>query len=971
MTTLKPQLVRADTLDLQTHDAPSAQDHSRQPQHPAPYGYGPAAPHQAQTLRHAEEDAFHQQQTSPRVSDEGVRGGLFSADQAFYDDPDDEIDDEHINHFHGVNGVHAQDHDYDDAEASDSHDEDMDDDLMDKISSSPSIEDGKYSLPHYHPRPDSADDGASPAPFSPPNRGVSPLSALFLPPPVLFRAPSSQEQESCAESHLGEEGPFKPQVGSQHRHPSTYRHNDQSGHHSAHDAFTHVGHQIAPIPSYLLPPHDPVLSQALDDGGDEGFFDDEDAWEDLDINSPDYKSSSDDESADIPFTAHSRFIDSGWGGECLREIEDIDFEFVYALHTFVATVEGQANATKGDTMVLLDDSNSYWWLVRVVKDGSIGYLPAEHIETPTERLARLNKHRNIDLSASMLGDNPEKSKNPLKKAMRRRNAKTVQFTAPTYYEPSEYDYSDDEEADDSQLEPGDAGEGGDLAEEHEATQHQVEDIVGPTQDNQHYDDNVAVNGLQKTTSNESIHDDQPTSQVKPSTPDPSPVSSSSQEPVSRSRKGVVRNTDSFFKDDTAETKKISLTPRLLRGDLDIGPNEQSELRQRPSEETFDKILHVDEKPKEQPKKEKKGMLSGLFKRKDKTAKVQISQDRPEKTSEDSLPHSPVSKDSLDSFTGPERKPSKLQKTPPTQPGPGLSPTEPRAPQPDQAVGPTSAVPPAPSGPAPAPPNITHEVDHSDEPDRVQDPLSVQTRDAQFTPSTGRSASVQGESTANASISDNPQSSVATESELSRASDLSPRSRVRSALAADDSEDDETSAGDLQLQKQWSVSPVNETQRRHRRNDSGMEISPISSTAAHDGPARNQHESLFADEPNHAEEKSTSPTQAAGSTPIDFEATSSTSKPSPSTATTHTLSTSRSTPTWSDASLRTYLESDQDIKDLLIIVHDRANVPPVSPDHPLVANLFSTERTKLTEMQSQLDNLLLGWMSRKNATLLSR
>lgn len=79
------------------------------------------------------------------------------------------------------------------------------------------------------------------------------------------------------------------------------------------------------------------------------------------------------------------------------EDEDIDFEFVYALHTFVATVEGQANATKGDTMVLLDDSNSYWWLVRVVKDSSIGYLPAEHIETPTERLARLNKHRNIDV----------------------------------------------------------------------------------------------------------------------------------------------------------------------------------------------------------------------------------------------------------------------------------------------------------------------------------------------------------------------------------------------------------------------------------------------------------------------------------------------------------------------------------------------------------------------------------------------
>ena len=84
------------------------------------------------------------------------------------------------------------------------------------------------------------------------------------------------------------------------------------------------------------------------------------------------ESSSDDDTGSFPFTSNTRFIDSGWGGECLREIEDIDFEFVYALHTFVATVEGQANATKGDTMVLLDDSNSYWWLVRVVKDGSIG-----------------------------------------------------------------------------------------------------------------------------------------------------------------------------------------------------------------------------------------------------------------------------------------------------------------------------------------------------------------------------------------------------------------------------------------------------------------------------------------------------------------------------------------------------------------------------------------------------------------------
>lgn len=60
-------------------------------------------------------------------------------------------------------------------------------------------------------------------------------------------------------------------------------------------------------------------------------------------------------------------------------VEDIDFEMVYALHTFTATVKGQANATKGEHMVLLDDSNSYWWLVRIVRDASIGKRPPKYI----------------------------------------------------------------------------------------------------------------------------------------------------------------------------------------------------------------------------------------------------------------------------------------------------------------------------------------------------------------------------------------------------------------------------------------------------------------------------------------------------------------------------------------------------------------------------------------------------------------
>ncbi|KAL0060856.1 protein phosphatase regulator [Marasmius tenuissimus] len=80
--------------------------------------------------------------------------------------------------------------------------------------------------------------------------------------------------------------------------------------------------------------------------------------------------------------------------------ESIDFDLVYSLHSFAATVEGQANVVKGDSLFLMDDSNSYWWLVRVLKTQEVGYIPAENIETPFERLARLNKHRNVDLASA-------------------------------------------------------------------------------------------------------------------------------------------------------------------------------------------------------------------------------------------------------------------------------------------------------------------------------------------------------------------------------------------------------------------------------------------------------------------------------------------------------------------------------------------------------------------------------------------
>lgn len=63
--------------------------------------------------------------------------------------------------------------------------------------------------------------------------------------------------------------------------------------------------------------------------------------------------------------------------------DNIDFDLVYALHTFVATVEGQASVVKGDALNLLEDTNIYWWLVEVLTTSEVGYIPAENIEVNT------------------------------------------------------------------------------------------------------------------------------------------------------------------------------------------------------------------------------------------------------------------------------------------------------------------------------------------------------------------------------------------------------------------------------------------------------------------------------------------------------------------------------------------------------------------------------------------------------------
>jgi hypothetical protein len=192
--------------------------------------------------------------------------------------------------------------------------------------------------------------------------------------------------------------------------------------------------------------------------------------------------------------------------------------------------------------------------------GELGYLPAEHIETPTERLARLNKHRNIDLAQTMLGDTPDKGKSSLKTAMRRRK-KTVTFTAPTYVEASDVDYSSDEE---DELE-GDAAAQDQATQQQSQAQQAVSDEIAEDEsakveplkprsqkqaggETAGIDDNAAEDEAAEGRASEEIFDNRNEARVR------------------TTKNGTVRNTDSFFKDETIETKKISLTPALFRDD---------------------------------------------------------------------------------------------------------------------------------------------------------------------------------------------------------------------------------------------------------------------------------------------------------------------------------------------------------------------------------------------------------------------
>jgi hypothetical protein len=567
----------------------------------------------------------------------------------------------------------------------------------------------------------------------------------------------------------------------------------------------------------------------------------------------------------------------------------------------------------------------------------------------------------------MLGDQESKTKNPLKKAIRRRNAKTVTFSAPTYVEASDIDYSTDEED----------GEGDWSSQDQQqaAQQAAVDDdqviAVESTSERAEVRDVDAGTSELATRKNGDVLSKASSEAIRTS----DEIFDGKSEPTNRSRNGTVRNTDSFFKDDTVETRKITLTPNLLRDDSSTSTTRTSndsakELRQRGSidkqeKEQVDKSKD-DKKRKDKKDKDKKpGMLSSLFSRKKKKQLEEDDIDNDEliygkKASGEDARSSPVPsndseelalEDQTQAQSSPQRQPSKLQKQPrmeaPTAVKQATLGAEPKPKESQQLPAPERA------------PQTTSAMEPSlrlVQPD-LQEASEPLQKTRTITPEITRSLSSQNnheDSKSGGTFSKilRSRSQNGAEPKLAKVK----KAKVRSEL--DDFDTSGESSPVEESSKEQIQAPAREAPVRpsipgaypdsytttpaveksdpvnERLSESPVQVSPI------DG-SRSNPPALMVD--TSSQDDAPSPTSSPSPELVDVEEVRG------NKGSVNSMSTPTSTSTWSDAHLRTFFDDDSEIKDLLVVVYDKSGVVPAGPEHPITGNLFKEENAKLADI----------------------
>jgi hypothetical protein len=315
------------------------------------------------------------------------------------------------------------------------------------------------------------------------------------------------------------------------------------------------------------------------------------------------------------------------------------------------------------------------------------------------------------------------------------------------------------------------------------------------------------------------------------------------------------------------------------------------------------------KKEDKPRKDKKpGMLSKLFKRKDRESRTtddeiddleKLSDESPRKESSDSSSQDTRSSKSQQ-VPSPQRQPGKLQKSPP----PELSPVQ------------TS---------------------------------SFQSLDAQSPPNTTQASPTITESTSSTlrQVNAGSQESVGQSEDSSEQSNpavSSDRRPVQRYLVDPVDPFDDEQANE--------ASPTEGTRSRNseRLSDSPIhvELSPTDTHPLQDPPG------LIVDTSSQ-EEPSRSPISPTSSTEI-IEGHESKSDDAPTPAS--TITSSAPTPTWSDDHLLAYVEDQQnrEIEELMLRVRSSVGVPYVASDHPAVIRMYENQENRLQQLQRQLESM---------------
>jgi hypothetical protein len=573
--------------------------------------------------------------------------------------------------------------------------------------------------------------------------------------------------------------------------------------------------------------------------------------------------------------------------------------------------------------------------------------------------------------------------------MRRRNAKTVQFAPPTYVEASDYDYSSDEGEGElfggpepKQLQQQQAAtQDGDAAQE-ENLQVQPLKVNGAKKDGQTEGDarSSSEDSAKRSEDRERGSEDAVDRPLDPKV----------------SRNGTLRNTDSFFKDENTETRKITLTPNLLRDDSSTSTTGSRE--RGPSLESLEKNGFADKVKDDKKKKEKKsGMLSGLFKRKDRKGKgAQDSMDSDIEKPEEADRSSPQSKpsDELAERSSAEQV---------TAPAPLRQLSKPKvhrshrddSPQKTKGILKTES-----------PTELSAEPDELDSVDNqpaAQQATStmrlVSPEQDETSKSTTEDQTRSPDSTSNTTSSRNPFSNIMKpqqEGEVKREKVTKAKQRVQ----LDDFDSDESSdpfadpdardkqgetenvestgrlsespvhvsAADAQpLQKEIVADREKESESHHApglsTDSSSQETSsPVSTPTPDDSPMKtipenNTLSTFRSDNTSSPTHRASEPVGPPPSRPAPIPTKD--REPSPPVSAESTMLSA-----WSDASLRAYLDDGSEIRDMLVVINDTTGVVPVGRDHPLMKDYLAEETKTMQGLSGELDRLLNGLMEKR-------